>query len=120
MSIPIFLALCGVSTAVLVYVLVQFWREALRSQDRSGRATVSGRSSSANLILVTYPVPLSAQGGISVMPVQAPAPAFAHKSVSDRGILGKARVLEMPLSGFHAAQPEAASDSKMRSCLNAS
>ncbi len=107
MAVPVFLLLCGLSVGFLVYVLVQFRREGRRSRGNSERDMVFSRASNPNLIVVTHPISLSAQGGISVMPLQLQTriPSQASALNRDANIV-RARVLQMPPSGAREAQGE--------------
>lgn len=121
MSIPIFMALCGLSVAFLVYVLLKFWDEGHRSPSGSGRAITFGRPSNPNLIVVTHPVSLSAQGGISVMPLQPQTPGSTNNSVcKGKTTVGKARVLRMPANQLYEAGREATGGNKLRNSLKVS
>jgi hypothetical protein len=121
MAVPVFLTLCGLSIGFLVYVLIQFWREARRPQGNAEPAIVFSRSSSPNLIVVTRRLSLSAQGGISVMPLQ-PQTLLPAGSSANSGCraAGKARVLQMPVSGGREAQRDAAGASRRHNSLKVS
>jgi len=107
MAVPVFLILCGFSVAFLVYVLVQFWREGRRSKSSSEPDVVFSRASNPSLIVVTHPISLSAQGGISVMPLQLQPriPSKASGRNTDTQI-ARARVVEMPLGAARGTQRE--------------
>ena len=94
MGIHVFLILCGLSVAFLVYVLAQFWREGHRIRNGLQPAMVFSRLWNPNAVVVTHPISLSDQGGISVMPLQPPI--LASSGQTDGGSR-KGRVLEMPL-----------------------
>jgi|HubBroStandDraft_2_1064218.scaffolds.fasta_scaffold70262_2 hypothetical protein len=99
MAIHVFLILCGLSVAFLVYVLVQFWRAEHRNPGGDEPVMVVSRRWNPNLVVVTHPISLSAHGGISVMPLQPQTPIRADQK--DR-VGDGARVLEMPASRrFH-------------------
>jgi hypothetical protein len=111
MGVHVFLILCGLSVAFLVYVLVQFWREERRSPGGAEPVMVFSRRWNPNLVVVTHPISLSAHGGISVMPLQPQSPIPAEEK--DRGG-GKARVLEMPSSRQSYAQRQTAVGSRTK------
>lgn len=95
MAIQAFLILCGLSVAFLVYVLAQFWSEGRRTRRGTEPVMAFGRPWNPNLIVVTHPFTLNAQGGISVMPpLQPQAPAQANERERNRN---RGRVLQMPL-----------------------
>jgi hypothetical protein len=105
MAIHVFLTLCGLSVAFLVYVLVQFWKAERRSPCGDEPVMVGSHRWNPNLIVVTHPISLSAHGGISVMPLQLQTPVPADQG--DR-VAGSARVLEMPVSRrFHGQRQTA-------------
>jgi hypothetical protein len=72
MATTIFLVLNGLGVVFLVYVLANFWREGRRAAVNSDRQDVMefrGRNW-ADAVVVTHPISLSAQGGVSVIPFQ--------------------------------------------------
>ena len=111
MAIHVFLTLCGLSVAFLVYVLVQFWREEHRNPGGDEPVMVFSRKWNPNLVVVTHPISLSAHGGISVMPLQPQSPVPAAEKV--RGS-GEARVLEMPSIRLSHAQRQTARGSRTK------
>lgn len=121
MAVPVFLILCSLSVGFLVYVLVQFRREARRPQSNAAPAIVFTRSSNPNLIVVTHPVSLSAQGGISVMPLQPQTYVPRRKPAAGKhSNPGKARVLEMPPNGLGEARHGRTGTDKLRNSLKVS
>ena len=94
MAILVFLILCGLSVAFLVYVLAQFWREGHRIRDGVKPTMVFSRPWNPNAIVVTHPISFSAQRGISEMALQSQMLASSGQRDWDSG---KGRVLQMPL-----------------------
>jgi hypothetical protein len=72
MSTTIFLVLNGLGVVFLLYVLTNFWKEGHRpmSEERRDVMEFRGRNWS-DIVVVTHPISLSAQGGVSVIPFQA-------------------------------------------------
>ncbi|HLJ23460.1 MAG TPA: hypothetical protein VKT71_05075 [Candidatus Acidoferrales bacterium] len=71
MALTIFLMLNGLGVAFLLYVLANFLKEGHRPMrgDRIEAMEYRGRSRS-DVFVVTHPVSLFAQGGVSVIPFQ--------------------------------------------------
>ena len=111
MAIHVFLSLCGLSVAFLVYVLVQFWREEHRNPGGDEPVMVFSRKWNPNLVVVTHPISLSAHGRISVMPLQPQTPIRADQK--DR-VGDGARVLEMPSIRLSRAQRQPARGSRTK------
>lgn len=110
MGVHIFLILCGLSVAFLVYVLAQFWREERRNPGGDEPVMVFSRRWNPNLVVVTHPISLSAHGGISVMPLQPQS--LVPSREKDRS--GKARVLEMPSNRQFQAQRQGTRGSRIK------
>ena len=72
MSTTIFLVLSGLGVIFLMYVLANFWKEGHRpmNDERNDVMEFRGRNW-ADVVIVTHPISLSAQGGVSVIPFQA-------------------------------------------------
>jgi hypothetical protein len=72
MSTTIFLALNGLGVVFLLYVLANFWKEGHRplNEKRGDVMEFRGRNWS-DVVVVTHPISLSAQCGVSVIPFQA-------------------------------------------------
>ena len=111
MAIHVFLILCGLSVAFLVYVLVQFWRAEHRNPGGDEPVMVVSRRWNPNLVVVTHPISLSAHGGISVMPLQ---PQVTIRADQDDRAAGSARVLEMPASRRFDGQRQTALGSRTK------
>ena len=111
MAIHVFLSLCGLSVAFLVYVLVQFWREEHRNPGGDEPVMVFSRKWNPNLVVVTHPISLSAHGGISVIPLQPQS----HVPATEKDCGGgEARVLEMPSIRLSHAQRQTARGSRTK------
>lgn len=69
----IFTVLCGLGVVFLLYVLVQFWKEGRRTKNPAGRKYEIEPSymDRPEVFVVTHPISHSAQGGLSVIPMQA-------------------------------------------------
>lgn len=90
----VFLALCGLSVVFLVYVLANFGKEARRMRQLSESAGRRGYRWSPAVVTVTLPISHCAQGGISVLPLNA----FADAPRQETPHSGRrAQVLKMPL-----------------------
>jgi len=94
MAVKVFLLLNGMGVVFLVYVLANFWRE--------GRRPASGTQSPAKelesrekieVVVVTLPISQGAQGGLSVIPLQARG-SFGARPDRQAGARG---VVEMPV-----------------------
>lgn len=111
MAIHVFLILCGLSVAFLVYVLVQFWRAEHRNPGGDEPVMVVSRRWNPSLVVVTHPISLSAHGGISVMPLQPQVSIPADRN--DR-VAGSVRVLEMPAGRRSHGQRQTAHGSRSK------
>jgi hypothetical protein len=71
MALGIFLMLNGLGVVFLLYVLANFLKEGHRptSDDRNDVMEYLGRNR-ADVFVVTHPISLFAQGGVSVIPFQ--------------------------------------------------
>jgi hypothetical protein len=70
MALNIFLILNGLGVVFLLYVLANFLKEGHRpTGDRDGVMEYRGRDR-AGVFVVTHPISLFAQGGVSVIPFQ--------------------------------------------------
>lgn len=105
---PIFFALNGLGLVFLLYVLVNFWKEGQRTKRPAPRCTAEGeRLRDFEPIIVTHPISHTAQGGISVIPLQPLAPGPGAGDGGARRVLVNHRhvgahhtVVEMPLKGI--------------------
>lgn len=65
----IFLVLNGLGVAFLLYVLVNFWKEAHRSENNAREHVMDfDQRDWADMAVMTHPISHSAQGGVSVIP----------------------------------------------------
>lgn len=65
----IFLMLNGIGVVFLLYVLANFWKEGHKAKNTDRKcAEEYGRREETDMIVVTYPISLSTQGGLSVIP----------------------------------------------------
>jgi hypothetical protein len=93
MAIDVFLILCGLSVAFLVYVLVQLWNEGRRRGAGAEPAMLFHRPWNPDLVVVTHPISLNAHGGISVIPLQPQTQTPETSAAQGRK---NAQVLQMP------------------------
>ena len=104
---PIFFILNGLGLVFLFYVLVNFWKEGHRTNRPVRHHTLDGeRPRDFEPIIVTHPISLTAQGGLSVIPLQPLAPGSRAGDSGVRPVLANHRragahhtVVEMPLRG---------------------
>jgi hypothetical protein len=89
----IFLVLNGLSVAFLVYVLLKFRKEGRRSKMNGRPVEEFLPRRSAEVIVVTHPISHTAQGGLSVIPMQMRVRISASGSGRKRGSAG---VVEIP------------------------
>ena len=69
MAITIFLALNGLAVAFLLCVVVNFWKEGHKAKNTDRKcAEEYVRREETDMIVVTYPISLSTQGDLSVIP----------------------------------------------------
>jgi hypothetical protein len=111
MAIDVFLILCGLSVAFLVYVLVQFWREGHRRDSGAEPAMLFRLPWNPDLVVVTYPISLNAHGGISVIPLQPQTQTPENGAARGRK---NARVLQMPARESRPGERPSARDSKRK------
>ena len=110
MAVQVFLTLCGLSVAFLVYVFVQLWREGHQSATGAEPVMLFHRSSNPDLVVVTHPISLNAHGGISVIPLQPQARVPTGQTPERKN----ARVLEMPARERHCGERRGASGAKIK------
>ena len=96
MAIPIFLTLCGLSVAFLVYVLVQLWREGHQWIAGAEPVTLFHRSRNPELAVLTHRIFLNAHGGTSVIPLHSQTQIPPGSAAPQRK---SARILQMPARG---------------------
>jgi len=72
MATTIFLLLNGLGVVFLLYVLANFWKEGRRPMKEECNDVMEFRGRNwADVVVVTHPISLTAQGGVSVIPFQA-------------------------------------------------
>ena len=74
MAIKLFLLLNAMGVAFLLYALSRFWSEGHRPENgaRPDELKLS-QENRINVFIMTYPISSSAQGGLSVIPINAMA-----------------------------------------------
>ncbi len=94
----IFFILFGMGVVFLLYVLVNFWVDGHRQKSFAWEPELEiSRKNKAEVIVVTHPISLSAQGGISIIPF----PARRDRPQSrPAGAAGVHRTIEMPGKRF--------------------
>jgi hypothetical protein len=87
MAMTIFYLLNGLGVVFLLYVLANFWKEGQRPKNDARKDTAElGRRDWADVIVVTFPISHSAQGGLSVLPFPGrdrESDNSAHRTPSD-------------------------------------
>ena len=83
MAMIIFTVLSGLGVAFVLYVLGQFWKEGRRSKNPAGRQYEIELSymDRPEVFVVTHPISHSAQGSVSVIPMQARERSLQGKQV---------------------------------------
>ena len=72
MAMTIFFVLNGVGVVFLLYFLANFWKEGHEPIDEDREYTMEPLPGTrASVLVVTHPISLSAQGGLSVISFQA-------------------------------------------------
>lgn len=65
----IFFVLIGMGVVFLLYVLANFWKDGHRPKTVDRELVVkSSRGNQVGVVVITHPISLSAQGGLSVIP----------------------------------------------------
>jgi hypothetical protein len=65
----IFLVLIGMGVVFLLYVLANFWKDGHRPKTVVQEFEVKpSRGNKAEVVVITHPISISAQGGLSVIP----------------------------------------------------
>jgi hypothetical protein len=104
MSMTIFLFLNGLGVIFLLYVLVNFWKEGHRlgspehDEDRKLAAEFRWRDW-ADVAVVTHPISVSAQGGVSVIPFQGRG---GNSDSAVRGTNHSPEIRQAPMRKFSA------------------
>jgi hypothetical protein len=89
----IFLVLNGLSVAFLVYVLLKFWKEGRPSKMNGPPVEEFLPRRGAEVFVVSHPISHTAQGGLSVIPMQA---RIRARATGPRRKRGSAGVVEIP------------------------
>jgi hypothetical protein len=104
MSMTIFLVLNGLGIIFLLYVLANFWKEGHRlgsaenDEDRKLAAEFRRRDW-ADVVVITHPISVSAQGGLSVIPFQG---RVGNGDSTDRGTSNSTEIRQAPMRKFSA------------------
>jgi hypothetical protein len=94
----IFFVLIGSGVLFLLYVLANFWRERHRPNKYMWEPdTETLRRDGAEVIVITHPISLSAQGGVSVIPFPLRGDRPGNWPVPPTGVKG---AIEMPVKRF--------------------
>lgn len=89
----IFLILSALSVIFLVYVLVNFWREARRMNQGTRVMSELGYRGNPNVVAMTHPMSRFTEGGVAVLPRRAVA---SDAGAQNEQVSRIAKVLPMP------------------------